>query len=188
MYRVKRKALFRNPNSLKAFRGGYSSGRLKSASKKASDYSQIKRLIAAVIIITAGVSCVHLVDPMLSSLADEVDEENLTVSWNTLFGDSLNESGAESLSAQFEDEVFDLGTYHDIFTSADKSVVGFSSFQDKTMLFSECTEKLREHGWMKVESGYEVAASFVKTEGRFTWLYLSCSQSGKKASGVIQVK
>lgn len=91
------------------------------------------------------------------------------------------------LPEDFEKEVMSLESFTDVQVSEGAGVIGFYSEKEASAVFKECALRLTERGWTKVESGHETFASFVRTAGTYTWLYLSCSSVSGGTSVVVQV-
>lgn len=102
----------------------------------------------------------------------------------------VSSSGQGALQAQvpegFEEETVGLAGKSQVRVAAGGSVIGFVEEGDADELFSSLSRELQDKGWREVDSGLGGCGSFVKGSGRFTWLFVSCVQSGDDVSAVIQ--
>lgn len=74
----------------------------------------------------------------------------------------------------------------DVVVSAEGALVGFSDDGSPERVFSSLSEELYSKGWTLLESGSDTQASFVKDEGTYRWLYVSCIQMSGATSIVVQ--
>ena len=86
----------------------------------------------------------------------------------------------------FESEVLDLTRVEGLRVAAGGTVIGFSLRGDAPEAFAQLSVQLQARGWLAVESGRPDCGSFVKGEGTYTWLFVSCSQVGDGVSVVLQ--
>lgn len=85
----------------------------------------------------------------------------------------------------FQEEVLRLEDREDVRVAAQGPVVGFVERSDAPSAFAALSAELEAAGWASVDSGRDDCGSFVKEEGRFTWLFVSCVWSGEATSVVI---
>lgn len=85
----------------------------------------------------------------------------------------------------FQEEVLRLEDREDVRVAAQGPVVGFVERSDAPSAFVALSAELEAAGWASVDSGRDDCGSFVKEEGRFTWLFVSCVWSGEATSVVI---
>lgn len=85
----------------------------------------------------------------------------------------------------FQEEVLRLEGREDVRVAAQGPVVGFVERSDAPSAFAALSAELEAAGWASVNSGRDDCGSFVKEEGRFTWLFVSCVWSGEATSVVI---
>ena len=85
----------------------------------------------------------------------------------------------------FQEEVLRLEDREDVRVAAQGPVVGFVERSDAPSAFAALSAELEAAGWASVDSGRDDCGSFVKEEGRFTWLFISCVWSGEATSVVI---
>ena len=85
----------------------------------------------------------------------------------------------------FQEEVLRLEGREDVRVAAQGPVVGFVERSDAPSAFAALSAELEAAGWASVDSGRDDCGSFVKEEGRFTWLFVSCVWSGEATSVVI---
>lgn len=90
-----------------------------------------------------------------------------------------------SVPEGFEEEVLSLASRGDVRVGADGAVVGFCCSGDAPAALAEVAVELAEKGWMRVESGSDAAASFVKREGHYRWLFVSCTEVSGEVSVVV---
>lgn len=89
------------------------------------------------------------------------------------------------LPAAFAEEVFSLEAFYDVRVSPGGSVVGLLSYKALEEVFRLCEAELVGHGWTKVESGQAASASFVKSQGEYTWLLVSCIEVSGTTSVIV---
>ena len=92
-----------------------------------------------------------------------------------------------ALPDRFETELFSLVGGAEVRVSDAGDVVGFLSNQDVSPCFYAYANALRSKGWTQVESGQEYAASFVKGEGLYTTVFLSCARVENETAVVVQL-
>lgn len=85
----------------------------------------------------------------------------------------------------FQEEVLRLEDREDVRVAAQGPVVGFVERSDAPSAFAALSAELEAAGWASVDSGRDDCGSFVKEEGRFIWLFVSCVWSGEATSVVI---
>ncbi|MGI6105808.1 MAG: hypothetical protein ACOYD7_06450 [Raoultibacter sp.] len=112
-----------------------------------------------------------------------IDEVSLEVIMSEVGLDGMR----GKVSAEFTEEVLDLSHYSELYVSETESVISFLTSESPESLFAGCTEELCAKGWTRVESGQATASSFVKGEGRYTWLFLDCASIGNDTSALIQL-
>lgn len=87
--------------------------------------------------------------------------------------------------AGFEDEVLSLSGRSDVRVGADGAVVGFCCPANAAETLEEVSAELGERGWTLVESGSDRAATFVKREGCYRWLFVACTEVAGETSVVV---
>lgn len=149
------------------------------------------RLIKAccIVFLALGAVCVidYFSDSHPSHEATLEQRFSHQVSFETLWDDSSFEDMRNVLPGKFEEEVLSLSSYFDVQVSQKGKVVGFYSQEQPLKVFKDCSLLLANNGWVKVESGQESAASFIKESGVYTWLYLSCVSISNETAVVIQL-
>jgi len=96
------------------------------------------------------------------------------VSLSSILSDQDLHNDSSSLPNDFGKELFALDAFFDVRVSEEGGVIGLLSHGSLEEVTTFCEAELIEHGWTKVESGYAACASFVKTQGSYTWLFMSC--------------
>lgn len=89
--------------------------------------------------------------------------------------------------SNFEAELFSLEGLSELRTTEDCGVVGFVCEGSGADAFRRLSERLQERGWTAVESGSDVAGSFVKGDGALRWAFASCSGMGERTCVVVNV-
>ena len=92
-----------------------------------------------------------------------------------------------SLSTDFEREVMSLVDFKDVQVAGDGKIISFYSSRPCDAVLKMCCERLADNGWSWVESGEDRFVSFLKTDGLYTWLYLSCTEVAGETSVVMQL-
>lgn len=93
-----------------------------------------------------------------------------------------------SLPVEFESEVIAVDGFDEVLVAGGGSIVGLLGRGSAAHAYAELCAELEERGWSAVESGQGGTSAFVKAEGRYTWLLLSCSEAGEWVGTVIQVR
>lgn len=87
----------------------------------------------------------------------------------------------------FNAEVLDgWGDWHSL--SDDGVIAGCVLPEDRITAIGEIGSLLEEKGWRAVPSGQEAVLTFVKEEGEFRWLMVSCESVGLGTSVVVNVR
>lgn len=86
----------------------------------------------------------------------------------------------------FVDEVLPLEGFADVRVGADGSVVGFSLSEGPSEAFAFLQKALTDRGWKAAPAGNGTSGTFIKEQGRFTWLFASCIGVGDTTSAVVQ--
>lgn len=85
----------------------------------------------------------------------------------------------------FEDEVLSLSGRSDVRVGAGGAVVGFCCSGTAPEVFAGVAAELAQAGWSQVESGSDIASTFVKPSGRYRWLFVTCTEVSGEVSVVI---
>lgn len=102
---------------------------------------------------------------------------------------ALDEEGAPGRARApdgFEDEVLSLHGKEDTRVDERARVVGFTMAGVSEEMFQAVSCELEALGWIRVESGLPNCGTFVKEEGSYRWLFVSCVQAGESTSVVVQ--
>ncbi|MCL2889347.1 MAG: hypothetical protein FWE65_02865 [Eggerthellaceae bacterium] len=118
---------------------------------------------------------------VLGFLTDDARSNSL----KAIYDNPVYRDDSDRLPEGFTQEIFSLTSFHDIRLSKAGGVVGLLSDEPLERVFSFCELELLRRGWIKVDSGHEACASFIKTQGRYSWLYLSCAEIGNGTSVLI---
>lgn len=100
--------------------------------------------------------------------------------------DDLENARKRDIPSMFNEEVVDVSGYPTVFVNDDGSIIGFSRVEPARQAFSSIADELRSKGWAFVESGSQLSGSFVKSSGRYRWVFVSCVPVSGQASVVIQ--
>lgn len=141
-------------------------------------------------IIFVAVVCVVAIDRVLQddplfSLSEDGGSPP-SISLKTVLGEAETSDMSSILPDDFEREVMSLADRDAVRVSEGGGVVGFRAEDQVEGVFEECASRLAERGWARIESGNELFASFIRAEGPYTWLYLSCVPIAGGTSVVIQ--
>lgn len=169
-------------------RGSSPEGELRSLAASGAGAS-VQRVLRAVAIIGAAIAicCAidaarHLLRPSIASSALEAISDESAA--------DVQGAGAQAAHAAlpegFGEEVLDVSQAHALKVAADGAVVGFTEQGRAQSVFADLGERLAANGWEAVDSGRGDCGTFVKDEGRFTWLFVSCTQVSYAVSVVIQ--
>ena len=94
----------------------------------------------------------------------------------------------ELVAGGFADEVFSLEGRSGLAVVEDGSLAGFLEDGSPRVVFGRFADELEARGWTEVGDGESARSTFVKEQGAYRWLFLSCSQTGDRTSVVVQVK
>ena len=144
---------------------------------------------AAALVAALVIGCL-VVEVVLDGSREGVGSEAGRIAFEEIAGDREGDRSAEERNRDmpegFEEEVLSMEGKSAVRVGAEGSVVGFSVSQDASAAFSDLSAELVAHGWQPVGSGRGDCGTFLKSEGRFTWLFASCIQVGSGTSVVIQ--
>ena len=115
----------------------------------------------------------------ISSYFEKLNSSNDLLNFETKYSDMVPEN--------FSKEVFDVSNIAVGKIRSDKSgnVVGFSLSSGVFESFNLVKNQLLNNGWNFVESGSSSSASFYKSEGQYTWLFVNCISVGGETSIVL---
>lgn len=148
----------------------------------------LRRLLKACAII-AGLAVTGMlvqvaIDGSQSGVLEKID---MTMASDDAGFDTGSSDASAPVPEGFQDEVLSLEGREDVRVGADGTVVGFVDRADAQAAFASLKGELEETGWTAIGSGRDDCGSFVKDEGRFTWLFASCVPSGSATSVVISI-
>ena len=154
------------------------------------DVRPFRRLLRALAIVVGLVLACCAVDAVLrlsqpSAMGDALGIGAGAADFPSRATASTGPAQAE-LPEGFESEVLDLAQVEGLRVAAGGTVVGFSLQGDASEAFAQLSTQLQANGWSAVESGRPDCGSFVKGEGTYTWLFVSCTQVGDGVSVVLQ--
>lgn len=102
---------------------------------------------------------------------------------------ALWEEGVSGASAVpppgFEGEVLTLIGRGEVRTDEGACLVGFSLGGDAARVFESVGDELAEKGWEQAGGGLPASGTFVKPNGSYQWLFVSCTQVGEETSVVV---
>lgn len=101
-------------------------------------------------------------------------------------GTSAGQGSLEALPEGFEAEALPLDGRDEVRIDATGCVIGFSMADAPEAAFASLTRELEGRGWTPVASGMDAAGSFIKKEGKMTWLFVSCTGVAGQTSAVVQ--
>ena len=156
---------------------------------------QAIRLRRALIILACGALAIALTQAVLDgsrtvqganrieawALSDKTDDVTGFVSTY------LSSPAGNELPEGFAEEVCDLSGAQVVQADLDALVVGCEWNADAEACFAELQSRLVSRGWTMVPSGSATAASFVKKEGRYRWIFVSCTEIAHQTSVVFQL-
>lgn len=96
---------------------------------------------------------------------------------------------SDQLSPEFTSEVLDgsqIGA-KETKVSNDGKVIGINLSYSSKHCFQIIKDKLEKNNWHFVESGSDTSASFYKTYGTYTWLFVNCIEAVGQTSVVMTV-
>lgn len=100
-------------------------------------------------------------------------------------GASVPESGIGPPEG-FEGEAFRLDAREDVRVDEENGLVGFSCYGEVDEVLVSLEGELKASGWKSVSSGNEGWESFVKNEGRYRWMFVTCVDVGESVSVVVR--
>ncbi len=99
----------------------------------------------------------------------------------------LVDSGqAAALPQAFEEEVGTLEEYSEVRVDDRGGIVGFTVDRGSDETSTSIASELEEKGWTAM-AGEAGCTSFVKSEGSYRWLFVSCVPVGNATSVVMQI-
>ena len=105
-----------------------------------------------------------------------------------LEGDTAAVGASDGVPPDFTAECFSPAIVGEALQSDDGSVVALSSTLDAAEAFALCDDALQSHGWLKVDSGSQLRATFLKEAGRYRWLYLDAAPMPSTGTALIVLK
>lgn len=150
------------------------------------------------IVFGDGVSGEETLDPG-SSVGDASEDEppegggvseTTVLSSSELIGgkDRVPRGCTETLPSRFTAEVIGRDGFEEAFFTVNGSVVGFIGSGTAADTFSRISDELIGKGWVRIESGQAVMGTFVKVDGMYTWVMVSCTEAADKVGTVIQFR
>jgi hypothetical protein len=103
----------------------------------------------------------------------EVDSD---VSWQGGYSNELPEAFDEEIGLQGDSPLA---------VSSNGRTIGFTRVGTSAEVMSSIQSDLESKGWVYVASGQDSAATFVKDEGKFRWLAVTCVTVGDEVSVVL---
>lgn len=156
----------------------------KHAREPAASSAPRRVLKAAAFIAAVVVACVA-VEFALDAPHEGVAEKLRIAADSGGASEAVASDALGLLPEGFQEEVLRLEDREDVRVAAQGPVVGFVERSDAPSAFAALSAELEAAGWASVDSGRDDCGSFVKEEGRFTWLFVSCVWSGEATSVVI---
>lgn len=100
--------------------------------------------------------------------------------------EALVEGGAADLPEAFCAEVGFLPNANDVRCHGGGAVVGYSVEGGEDETLEKLVEHMRCRGWTSVPLGEVCGATFLKDEGRYTWVLATCTQVGSATCVVMR--
>lgn len=100
--------------------------------------------------------------------------------------EELVASDGYELPEAFADEVGCLPGARDVRVSGEGTVVGYVVDDDARSVCDRLTAQMEAAGWSAVPLAGEVGATYVKEDGRYTWVLATCTQAGEATSVVMR--
>lgn len=144
----------------------------------------VKRLTRACCVLALFVGSALVIEHVYRSSQTGIIEEAGCLA--TVDFVSREREGETSVPQAFEDEVLSLAGYDDVHVGARERVVGFETDGQPDNVFSVLSERLANRGWTPIESGLDTGGTFVKKEGVYVWIFVSCMGMGDETSVVVQ--
>lgn len=149
---------------------------------------QKRRALLAVCLILVGLVVVVKSDFLLRQLS--ASQKVVTA----FAGDTQQNTSCtdkSQLPAWFYEEVLtgkDLSavTIKNIQTMQKTCLIGFECRDSSEQAFTRLQHALEEKDWLKFDAGLATSASFRKSSGTCSWLWLSCVEVSGATSGVVQ--
>ena len=160
--------------------------------RKTERNQKIKTLRATVIVLSLFLA-VFLFEPLFDRGMPYV---NAAIEGQVVLQEmsTINEAGEGyemyaqmELPTSFAEELFYDPTFYLTQVSEGSSVIGFLSQDDPEAVFGRCVDVLSKKGWSKVDSTQRNTATFMKSGGKFTWAFISCTSISQDTSIVVQV-
>lgn len=99
----------------------------------------------------------------------------------------LQEAGSRQLPDGFQDEIGILDGAREVCVDSSQCVVGWVVSGGEQEALSQMEQLLQPKGWTAVPLGQVTGATFVKKEGTYQWLLVTCTQVGDDTSVVARV-
>mgnify|MGYP007024215768 CR=1 FL=1 len=93
-----------------------------------------------------------------------------------------------TVCSEFLEEVMDPAGFDEVLVADGGSVVGLVGRGSAAQTFSRLSCELADKGWIGVDSGLSGAGTFVKSDGSYSWLMLSCTDADGLVGVVIQIR
>lgn len=90
------------------------------------------------------------------------------------------------LSDAFQREIGIVAGGRDVRMASNGLVVGYVCAGEAESVMEELADHMAERGWTRVPLGGVCGATFMKGEGAFTWVLVTCTQVGDVTSVVIR--
>lgn len=108
------------------------------------------------------------------------------------FGNDADEEQERQAAAScavpqgFEDEVVGVAGRADVRVLEGCGIVGFVESGNAESVFDGLLGDLSSKGWLQIESGRAACGTFVKEDGFYRWIFVTCVQVGASTSVVVQ--
>lgn len=159
-------------------------GRCTAPRKPPALHRLLKACAIVVGLVIAGVLVQAVIDGSQSGVLEKID---MTMASDDAGFDTGSSDASVPVPEGFQDEVLSLEGREDVRVGADGTVVGFVDRADTQEAFASLRGELEDAGWTAIGSGRDDCGSFVKDEGRFTWLFARCVPTGSVTSVVISI-
>ncbi|MBR5260385.1 MAG: hypothetical protein IKV48_07980 [Eggerthellaceae bacterium] len=93
-----------------------------------------------------------------------------------------------SLPLWFSEELFDESQATELYANEDETIFGLNVDKSPAASFNEICTSMESKGWVRIESGMEHCATFIREQGDPSWALVSCTNTGSGTSIVVCAK
>lgn len=140
-------------------------------------------LIVAFVVVAVGIDRLQKANGTPVSATEGVTAAQMVQTVTT--GESALTIAEDGLPEGFESELFPAEGFTEMQHSTDGRVVGLTCSGSAKTAFQRCCEWLEIRGWTRIESGQAQRATFIKSDGTYTWCCVDCTAVGRSTSVVV---